>query len=439
MPIFDRDAMYGAALCLSLLWAVPAAAQEGPDPLPDPLTLEQALVLADEADPAMQEVQAAVELARAGVLEAEARDGVNVWFEGRARWIEPADNTSDDSNDDHKVSLLARKNLYDFGRSSAQQAAAQAELAGSEQAYIDSARLRRIAVMQRYFDVLQADMEFARDDEAMAVAYVTLDRLRNRHELGEVSDLEILTMENEYEKARRNRVVSENRMRVARAQLAIALNRPGMLPSNLTPPELPQVRRSLPEYEQLLAKSMLDNPRLQALRKRTEAAQQRLEAAYAGRRPRLSGELEASEYSRSMGSNDKMRASLYLEVPLYDGGTTNSAVARQQAELYRAQAQLRGAEHALREAVLTQWTELNNLRIELERAAVQRNYRDLYLDRSRALYEMEVNADLGDAMVRLTEAQLDEANIRFATALAWERMDALTGGALPAEAVAVQQ
>ena len=55
-------------------------------------------------------------------------------------------------------------------------------------------------------------------------------------------------------------------------------------------------------------------------------------------------------------------------------------------------------------------------------------HRDLYLDRSRAIYEMEVKTDLGDAMVRLSEAQLADARNRFARALAWERLKVLTGG-----------
>jgi len=438
MPKLDRIATYVTALFLPLLCAF-SHAHAADEPLPDPLTLDQALALADEADPRLQQVQAEVDLARAGVMEAEAQYGINIWLEGRARWIEPADNTADDSREDHKISLFARKSLYDFGRSSAQQAAAESELAGREQFYLDSAQQRRLEIMQRYFDVLRADLEFARDDEAMAIAYVTLDRLRNRHELHQASDLDILAMESEYQQSRRNRFASEGRMRVVRAQLAIALNRPGMLPANLAQPELSQLQRMLPDYELLLAKALADNTRVQALRKMMVAAGQRLDAAYAGRRPRLSGELEVAEYSRSMGSNDKLRASIYLDVPLYDGGATSSAVARQQAELNRVQAQLAEAERVLRQAVLEQWTELNNLRLERDRAVAQRNFRDLYLDRSRALYEMEFNADLGDAMVRLTEAQLDEANIRFATALAWERMDALTGGALPAETESVQR
>lgn len=398
--------------------------------LPEPLTLEQALVLAEEMDPTMQQAQAEVELAHADELAAEAQDGINIWLHGRARKVEPSDRAVTRDRDDHLMSLTVSKNLYDFGRSSAYQTAAKTELAGHEYLYLDRARKRRIEIMQRYFDVLRADMEFARDNEAMAEAYVSLDKLRNRHELGSVSDLDILAMENKYQHALYMRSISQQRMRVARAQLAIALNRPGQLPANLVQPELPQLQRELPEYELLLSKAQADNPRLQALRKRAEAAELRLTAAYAGRRPRLSGELEAAEYSRSMGSNDKRRASLYLDIPLYDGGSTNSSIARAQAELYRVRAELAEAERSLQQMVLERWVELSTLRVDYQRSLAQQEFSDMYLDRSRTLYEMEVQADLGDAMVRLTKAQLDELNVRFTTALVWERMDALTGGAL---------
>jgi hypothetical protein len=55
------------------------------------------------------------------------------------------------------------------------------------------------------------------------------------------------------------------------------------------------------------------------------------------------------------------------------------------------------------------------------------DYRDLYLDRSRALYEMEVKTDLGDSMVEVSEARLKFAKVKFNTALTWARLDALIG------------
>jgi len=61
------------------------------------------------------------------------------------------------------------------------------------------------------------------------------------------------------------------------------------------------------------------------------------------------------------------------------------------------------------------------------------DYRALYLDRSRARYEQEMQTDLGDAMVELSEARLRSARVRFERAMAWARLRAL-GGA-PAEAL----
>ncbi len=51
----------------------------------------------------------------------------------------------------------------------------------------------------------------------------------------------------------------------------------------------------------------------------------------------------------------------------------------------------------------------------------------VYLDLSRALYEQEVNADLGDAMVKTSEARMRSAQTEFAIARAWARIHLLTG------------
>gem|GEM_PF-4632036 len=41
------------------------------------------------------------------------------------------------------------------------------------------------------------------------------------------------------------------------------------------------------------------------------------------------------------------------------------------------------------------------------------DYRELYMDRSRALYDLEVKTDLGDAMIQISEAHLRDASQRF--------------------------
>ena len=55
------------------------------------------------------------------------------------------------------------------------------------------------------------------------------------------------------------------------------------------------------------------------------------------------------------------------------------------------------------------------------------DYRDLYLDRSRARYELDLQTDLGDAMVRFSDARLQAARVKYQLELAWEQLDAITG------------
>lgn len=414
---------------LLLVACAMAAAQETVkgQPLPEPLTLELALSLAHDAHPVVMQADAERELARSTVDASDAQNGLNVYVEGRARWIEPPSNSPDQSHDDHKLSLIARKNLYDFGRSSARQRSVEADLRNRELRYLNIYSQRRIDIMQRYFDVLFADLEFSRDDEAMAVAYVTLDKLRQRHELGQVSDIELLQQEASYQQSRRQRSRSEARQRSSREILAIVLNRPGQPPSNLQTPDLDAVVRPVPEYSELLEKALRNNPQLRALQEQVAASEERVKMARAGNRPTLIGEAEASAYSRELGSNDPLRVGVVLTIPLYTSGAVDASIGQEQARLYRSQAELRTLEDEIRQAVLLLWQELEQLRIEADEAQAQMVYRELYLDRSRANYEMEMSTDLGDAMVLLTEAQLAQARVQFQTALAWERLNGLTG------------
>ena len=91
------------------------------------------------------------------------------------------------------------------------------------------------------------------------------------------------------------------------------------------------------------------------------------------------------------------------------------------------QADLDAARLDIRQRLLEAWLAVDVARVRVEEAQVTLDYRDLYLDRSRALYELEAQADLGDAMTRWSEARLAQAEVDHALAMALARLDALTG------------
>jgi outer membrane protein TolC len=408
-----------------------ALAQEEPrlSPLPEPLTLDYALTQVDIAHPSMQVSEAAIKEARAEQQLLESDTGIKSRIVGRLRWVQPPSYNPDQTKDDHRLGIVVDTKLYDFGRTKSRLEAAQQNIETQQILYADMRRQRRIEIMQRYFDVVLADLQFYQFNEAMAVAYVELDKRRDRNELGQVSDIQVLEQDAEYQRVRKLRFQSQNQQRLTRSRLAYVLGRPGQLPDIVSRPDnLPHLLRSLPEVEKLQAQAMQHSGELRALRAQIAAGQAQLAAVRAENNPVLYGNAQANAYSKERSSYDDWRVGVQLEVPLTTGGRTDADLAIHQAELYRLQAEVAVVEEQIKQRILELWLELDALLIQREQTQAQQDYRELYLDRSRALYELEVKANLGDSMVKVTEAERQALLTDFNIALAWEKMDALTGG-----------
>ncbi|MDZ7663512.1 TolC family protein [Thiohalophilus sp.] len=402
-------------------------ADEKPAPLPEPLTLEKALALADEPHPELQIAEARIRAAEAELQGARAGDDTAIYVDGALAYVAPPDYALNQDNDDHRLILNLDKTLYDFGRTRSASDAAARQLDSSKLLQVNTRQQRRLAIMQRFFDVVLADLQYYRYNEEMAVEFVELDKMRDRHELKQISDLELLEQDAVFQRARHLRAQSQNRQRETRARLAQALNRPGQLPRNVVPPTLPTIEQELPEVESLQTLALRENPVVQSLREQVEATRARVAEARAGNNPTIQGKLQAGAYSRERNSYDDFRAELQLTVPLYDGSRTDAGVAREKARLFETQSRLTLVERDVRQQVLELWLQLDSLKAKREQRETEKRYRELYLDRSRALYELEVKADLGDSMVRYTEAERNSTETDYETALAWARLNALLG------------
>lgn len=285
--------------------------------------------------------------------------------------------------------------------------------------------------MRRYFDVVLADLEYARDNEAMAAAYVSFDKVQQRNELGQVSDVALLEAESRYQTALQRRTLSQARQRATRSQLAMVLNRPGELSANLEPPVLAALERQAGELDPLVAAALDSNPELQALRAELQAAEERVRAARLKYRGELRGEVEVAAYVRDFARDDPISGGLVLDIPLVTGGEMDAELARERAKVRDKRARITGKELEIRQAVLDLWLELASLQVRRRELGTLAQFRDLTLDRSRALYELEVTSDLGDSMVGTSEQRLRETETNFQIALAWARLDALTGRLAP--------
>jgi outer membrane protein TolC len=416
-----REQRPSRVCCLLLIWIVCTPA------LADTLTLEAALATAESSHPDLLYAQAEKESALADSDIANSRQDTSVNLEGILRSGRPSSGNQDFLSD-NSVRLTARKTLYDFGRSSNAEVAARSELKAREADLTTALDKRRIEIMARYFDVLLADMQFAADNELMAVYYVTYDQGKDRLERGQISSVELIELESRYQDSLAKRNASAQQQRISRALLANAMNRTGDLPGDLEDPKLQGNQRPLPDYETLLPILLDNNSRLHAQQEMLAASQKRMESLRAETGPILDAEIQAADYSRTAATRDNVSAGLILSWPLYQGNRSDSRVAREMAQFKKLQAGTEKLKMELAQALLETCLEITQLR-STARSAAGKNveYRDLKLERSRGLYELELKSNLGTSMVETAEANLRARRIEYQLALSFAHLEALTG------------
>ncbi|MGV6827119.1 MAG: TolC family protein [bacterium] len=396
-------------------------------PLPDPLTLNDALVLAQSAHPDLALANAELADARAHADEVAARSGLEVYIEGRLEAIEPSEFSLFQDNNNSQIGLVARKRLYDFGHTDSAEKATELAIDGKSWRHMNVKQQRHLTVMKAFLEVILSDLAFTRDNEKMAVRFVRVDRARKRNELGKESELSLLEKENLYELARHQRALTEGEQRATRSRLAIALNRPGELPSKVVKPVVPTMDDPLPEVESLTAEVLSGNPRLLAMRAEVSSAEQKLAEAESRYGPVVRGEFEAWEYNRQTGNTDPLMAAIVIDVPLFTGGYKDAGIAKAAAHLQERQALLAREELELRQAVLELWLNLQAIQSQMRQVRMEESWRDLYLDERRTLYDMEFASTLGDAMSESSSVHYKIAETEFAWMLALAKLEALRG------------
>ena len=428
-----RAARSGLLLLCTLLMASPVLQADSSStvPLPTPLTLVDALSLANDSHPDLRIAWANVSRAGIRLREVESSYGVNTLLELQPRVASRASVSGVDFEDDSRFGLVIRKRLSDFGRSASRLVAASAAVRGEEAAYQVRRNLHVLEVMEKFFAVILADLAYQAHDESMTVSYFRYKRLADRQaSFQQYTDMEVAERELAYRRAYVKRLRSDLTRRQARNSLALALGRPGELSADLAMPDLTvYARQEIPDYHELVDRVISTSPTLEVLRHRIEAAQASVDAVRKADFPVLSAEFEAWEYTDNTSANrDRFRANLKFVLPLFGStGTKDVRLAEAHNVLFRLQSELTSAEYVLRDRVLELLHGLEVNRAQEVAAATHEEYRGYYQDHSRALYELELRSDLGNAQAKAAAAMLESTRVRFQRALLWTELDGLLG------------
>jgi len=424
LPVLMTVLWCGSLLSTSTVMAEEATAAKH-EPLPNPLTLEQALKLADVTHPDLMLAKAEVEEARAQLQLAESKSGFNTYLDLAARNTKLS--TTGEEVDDSYAILNLNKVLYDFGRSSSLEESKTAFLGSRESQLFETGLQHQYEIMKCFFDVLLADHRYNVDNEEMTQRFLKYDKKKERHSLGRVSEVELLKAENYYREAMNIRVVSDKNRRAARVKLALAMGRPGELANDLVYPKLEDLDREPPDNDALYNQALSANHTILAIKQEVDAARAQVQAERARYYPVIAAQVEVADYHYETGARGDYSAALTLRVPIYEGGTSGAKVARATADLFKLTTQLKKAEYALMQMTTDMIKQLEILKTIRASAKQRVSYRDLDLEYKRALYEMEKLSTISDAQARISEAQWLAKKADIDTVLLWAKIKMLLG------------
>jgi len=110
-----------------------------------------------------------------------------------------------------------------------------------------------------------------------------------------------------------------------------------------------------------------------------------------------------------------------------DGGVNGEQVAVAREALHIARAQYELLKRKLSQQVEQYHLQLKVLDMQWQADQVAAEYREIELERNRALYEQEQRSNLGDALVGISQSHRRSAESRFQALLVRARLDQLTG------------
>ncbi len=421
-PLSFRLAFWLASACF--VWVNFAGLQPAALAADAPTALSLQTALAAPLQDQYTVMRAEAELAQARANQAQIQSWYDpvVTVNAQLRAIKPSRVAPDpDNHADNAIGISLRQQLFDFGRQSARDAAAHEQVRGAELNLAAQTQRQKLLIMKAFFAVLLADQTYTVANEHMAVAFVRFDKIKDRRELGMLSDDDLAQAQIDYENALFARSEADANRRTSRRILAELLGTPNQLPGKLKTPSLDALfTRPAPEFDEAMKQVLAEDPSLHALRARYQAAVHGVDAARDHNRPSIYAELNADQYQRELGSRDPLRAGIYLSVPLYDGRLRDADLGKAQATRMRLAADIAEREAQLRELCTAALEHIALYqKAGLSRAKAQANAADLNFTRKQTLYQMEKATDLGDAMVQESAATLLRLRTTVALATAW--------------------
>ena len=395
-----------------------------------PITLEQAVELAQRNNTQLQIALLELERAKAALREAQAAlfptvdlsAGITRQQSAQSQLSSEIRQQQEEglppelrsqSTDEPSTSFSGQAqliyNIYTSGRRSANIGAAEEQLRFQELNVANQSEEIRLNVAQNYYNLQEADENVRIRQSAVRNAEVTLRDAQALERAGVGTQFDVLRAQVTLANAQQQLSQALSQQRIARSQLATTLNIPDALSVNAADPVRLAGLWNLP-LEDTIVLAYQNRPELQQQLAQRNLSEQRRRLALADLGPQIS--LVASynlldQFDDSISVTDGYSLGVQATLNLYDGGAARARADQQRANIRIAETQFNDTRNQIRFQVEQAYSELRaNLdRVNTANIALEQARESLRLARLRFQAGVGTQTDVIAAEDDLTEAE----------------------------------
>jgi outer membrane protein TolC len=279
-------------------------------------------------------------------------------------------------------------------------------------------------VLQKMFNVVLSEMDNQYATENLAVFAVKRNHTEDDFNAGKVSDVEMLQANTGSDLAFKLLREKQANMQLSVAELSQLL---GLKYNEIDSVKLPEIEKSLtkklPELEDLL-KNIDNNPELQLLQFELKNLEEQITAENNNYNINLDLYSKVYKYAFDTDKNGNWLVGLELSVPIGANDNKTSLLKIKKQQQSNKILQLK---QNIITKVLNLQLQLKTLKQYQKALNTQIEYRDFYLEKARANYEMELKSDIGDSMAQYTKTEYLIAKNNFDIVILWQKLALLLG------------
>jgi TolC family type I secretion outer membrane protein len=318
-----------------------------PKPVPEVLTLENALIIALSNQPSLRVAAGnqAITEARVG----QARSGYYPQITGRIAYQRATANiatsfgggpitrrTSGESFGTYLNNVNLNQTIFDFGKIRSQVATAEYNLQAARSDTETALQTMVVNVQQSYYGLQQAQRLLIVSDEAVAQFQKHLDLAKGRFKVGVAPKIDVMTAEVDLSNARLNLINAKNNLSLARVTLNNAMG--------IVSPDQYRVEDPAPidqyavSQAEALDRAMRARPELIAQRALEQAAEAAIKTAQADYLPTVTGAAGYSYNGQEFPLVWNWNVLGSFNIPIFSGFLTKQQVAEARANLLKTKA-----------------------------------------------------------------------------------------------------